>query len=167
MANTGDSSDTLIASPSPTYKPKPLVATNSNLKSSTFGSASPVVAKILREASDVTWQEPLELTKEEVPVIRRRRHFQLLHQQEFKNSLLASVGFLELANAGDFAANVWNQIPVPIFATVLMGIGGTLALGMAIMAVQDFHLSWRNVKLLRQERVQLQRLRQYHSRTPS
>jgi hypothetical protein len=37
-------------------------------------------------------------------------------QRRLMNSLLAGVGLLELGNAGDFAANVWNQIPVPHFA---------------------------------------------------
>src|ERR1700743_1635018 len=41
------------------------------------------------------------------------------------NNLLAGVGFLELANAGDFAANVFNQIPVPAYAAALMAVGGT------------------------------------------
>lgn len=44
-----------------------------------------------------------------------------------RNSLLAMVGFLEAANASDFAANVWNQWPAPMFAMVLMGIGGVVA----------------------------------------
>jgi predicted outer membrane lipoprotein len=118
--------------------------------------------KLLREASDITWQESLE-TQDAVTLIRRRRgRFKLLHQQQFRNSLLAGVGYLELANAGDFAANVWNEVPVPTFAAVLMGIGGTLALGMIFVAVQDYRLSRRNVRLLQDEREHLQRLRQYH-----
>jgi hypothetical protein len=127
-------------------------------------SPPPVVPKLLREASDITWQESLESKKGEVVLVRRGGRFCLLHQQQFKNSLLASVGYLELANAADFAANVWNQIPVPKFAAVLMGIGGTLALGMVLVAIYDFRLSWTNVKLLRAERDHLQRLRQDHSR---
>ncbi|KAJ5594667.1 uncharacterized protein N7459_000875 [Penicillium hispanicum] len=165
MANPGDSSDTLITPPSPTH-PKPAAAMDSELELSTIESVPPVVPKLLREASDITWQESLESVKEKVPLIRRRGRFRLLHQQQFRNSLLASVGYLELANAGDFAANVWNEIPVPTFAAVLMGIGGTLALGMVFVAIQDFRLSWRNVKLLREERAQLQRLRQYHCKNP-
>jgi hypothetical protein len=123
-------------------------------------SPPPVVPKLLREASDITWLESLESKKGEVVLVRRGNQFRLLHQQQFKNSLLASVGYLELANAGDFAANVWNQIPVPRFAAVLMGIGGTLALGMVLVAILDFRLSWINVRLLRAERNHLQRLRQ-------
>lgn len=121
----------------------------------------PPEPKLLREASDITWQETLAST-DAVPLIRRRGRFRLLHQTQFKNSLLASVGYLELANAGDFAANVWNDIPVPTFAAVLMGIGGTLALGMIFVAVQDFRLSWRNVRVLREERGHLDRLKGYH-----
>lgn len=136
---------------------------------SVIESTPSIVPKLLREASDVTWQDSLE-SKEQVSLVRRRglisRRFKLLHQQQFRNSLLAGVGYLELANAGDFAANVWNQIPVPTFAAVLMGIGGTLALGMVLVAVQDFRLGWENVLLLREERAHLQRLRQYHGKNP-
>jgi hypothetical protein len=35
-------------------------------------------------------------------------------ESRLRNNLLASVGFLEFGNATDFAANVWNTIPVPI-----------------------------------------------------
>ncbi|OQE18578.1 hypothetical protein PENSTE_c017G03966 [Penicillium steckii] len=122
------------------------------------------VPKLAREASDITWQESLESTKDQVTLTRRRGRLRLLHQQQFKNSLLASVGYLELANAGDFAANVWNEIPVPKFAAILMGIGGTLALGMVLVAIQDFRLSYRNVKLLRSEREHLTRLQSYHAK---
>ena len=48
-----------------------------------------------------------------------------------KNSLLASVGYLELANAKDFAANVWNDVPVPKCAMAFMAIGGVLAIGLS------------------------------------
>jgi hypothetical protein len=65
------------------------------------------------------------------------------------------VGFLELANAGDFAANVWNEIPVPGFAAALMAAGGTLALGISLFAFSDARLSRRNILLLREERCYL------------
>lgn len=137
---------------------------DSDLKLAVLESAPPVVPKLLREASDITWQESIEASKDTVTLVRRRDRFHLLHQQQFRNSLLASVGYLELANAADFAANVWNQIPVPTFAVVLMGIGGTCALCMVFVAIQDFRLSMRNVKLLRTEREHLKRLLQYHNK---
>jgi len=59
-----------------------------------------------------------------------------------RNSMLFGVGFLECANAGDFAANVWNQIPSPIYALVLMGIGGMMALFLSTFAFKDARLSW-------------------------
>jgi len=80
-------------------------------------------------------------------------------QYRLKNSLLAGVGFLELANAGDFAANVWNEVPVPRFAAALMAIGGSLALVISVFAFQDARLSWRNILLLRSERQYLLRRR--------
>lgn len=169
MAALGDSSDTLIPAPEPAHTLPPRPAMDSELELSVIESTPPIVPKLLREASDITWQDGLE-SKEQVTLVRRRGlfspRFRLLHQRQFRNSLLASVGYLELANAGDFAANVWNQIPVPTFAAVLMGIGGTLALGMVLVAVQDFRLSWRNVLLLREERTRLQRLREYHEKNP-
>lgn len=122
--------------------------------------------KLIREASDIIWQESLEVQDAVTLVRRRRGRFKLLHQQQFQNSLLASVGYLELANAGDFAANVWNDIPVPTFAAVLMGIGGAFALGMIFVAIQDYMLSRRNVRLLQDERKYLQRLRQDHVNDP-
>ncbi|PWY88338.1 hypothetical protein BO70DRAFT_259291, partial [Aspergillus heteromorphus CBS 117.55] len=82
----------------------------------------------------------------------------LTQQPLFRNSLLAGVGFLELANAADFAANVWNDIPVPRYALILMAIGGPIALLMTLVAARDLHLSWTNVQLLRQERSHLQHL---------
>ncbi|KAI2678743.1 hypothetical protein CBS147317_2558 [Penicillium roqueforti] len=166
MVTPTTSSDTLITPPSPVHLAQSIskpttMATEMDLLS-TAESPPPVVPKLIREASDITWQESLESKKTQVVLVRRRGRFRLLHQQQFKNSLLASVGYLELANAGDFAANVWNQTPVPKFAAVLMGIGGTLALGMVLVAIHDFRLSWINVKLLRAERAHLQRLRKYH-----
>ncbi|KAJ6188002.1 hypothetical protein N7519_002910 [Penicillium mononematosum] len=133
MAAPTASSDTLITPPSPVHisqsTPKPTTTAMDMDILSPAESPPPVVPKLIREASDITWQESLESRKGQVVLVRRRGRFRLLHQQQFKNSLLAGVGYLELANAGDFAANVWNQIPVPRFAAVLMGIGGVLALG--------------------------------------
>ncbi|KAJ5624816.1 hypothetical protein N7510_001125 [Penicillium lagena] len=164
------SCDTLITPSSQAHIAHPFSKTmdDSDVELAVLGSTppQPIIPKLLREASDLTWRESLESTKDTVVLVRRGGRFRLWQQQQFKNSLLASVGYLELANAGDFAANVWNRIPVPRFAAVLMGIGGTFALGMALVAVKDFRLSWRNVKLLRAEREYLQRLRVYHERNP-
>jgi hypothetical protein len=62
------------------------------------------------------------------------------------------IGFLDIANSGDFAANVFNHVPVPIHAIVLMGLGATVALGMSFFALRDLRRSWSNIKLLREER---------------
>ncbi|OQE46105.1 hypothetical protein PENCOP_c001G06815 [Penicillium coprophilum] len=168
MVTPTDSSDTLITLPPPTRvsqsTPNPTTIPMELDLLSPTKSPPPVVPKLLREASDITWLESLESKKGQVELVRRRGRYRLLHQQQFKNSLLAGVGYLELANAGDFAANVWNEIPVPKFAAVLMGIGGTLALGMVLVVIHDFRLSWINVKLLRAERDHLKRLRQYHDK---
>lgn len=81
----------------------------------------------------------------------------LARGSRLRNNLLGAVGFLELANAGDFAANVWNQLPVPLFAAVLMGLGGTLAVGMSVVAFVDARRAWRNVGFLRRQRRRLRR----------
>ncbi|KAJ9405655.1 hypothetical protein DTO045G8_6685 [Paecilomyces variotii] len=74
------------------------------------------------------------------------------HQRKLRNNLLLGVGFLELGNCGDFAANVWNTTPVPHFATALMAIGGTVALFTSIFAFRDLGRSWMNIRFLREER---------------
>lgn len=66
-----------------------------------------------------------------------------------------AIGFLDIANSGDFAANVFNHVPVPIYAIVLMAIGATIALGMSLFAFHDLRCSWKNIKLLREERILL------------
>jgi hypothetical protein len=62
------------------------------------------------------------------------------------------IGFLDIANSGDFAANVFNHVPVPIYAIVLMALGATVALCMSLFALRDAKYSWENIKLLQQER---------------
>ncbi|KAL4887236.1 hypothetical protein BJY04DRAFT_175430 [Aspergillus karnatakaensis] len=84
-----------------------------------------------------------------------RGQYVAIHHARLRNNLLAGVGFLELANAGDFAANVWNEIPVPRHAVILMAIGGPIALLVSIVAARDFYLSWKNVSLLYAERKNL------------
>ncbi|PHH58890.1 hypothetical protein CDD82_2617 [Ophiocordyceps australis] len=77
-----------------------------------------------------------------------------------ENNLSWVVGCLELANAGDFAANVWNEVPVPVYAIVLMGMGGTVAAVLSIFAVCDARRAWRNVRFVRQQRRDLGQARQ-------
>ena len=88
----------------------------------------------------------------QVPSIRSRA---LPTPQLRKNDLKAGVGFLELANACDFAANVWNEIPVPPQAVALMASGGAVALFILHYAYVDARLSYRNTRLLLQERREL------------
>lgn len=90
-----------------------------------------------------------------ITFVKRKGHYNPRNQPNLKNSLLAGVGFLELANAGDFAANVWNQVPIPPYAMALMAIGGTLALGIFYYAFNDARLSWINIRGLREERQYL------------
>ena len=51
--------------------------------------------------------------------VRQKNGWIPKEQYRLKNSLLAGVGLLELGNAGDFAANIWNQNPIPHFAMAL------------------------------------------------
>lgn len=92
--------------------------------------------------------------------VRRRGRFRPEKQVKLRNSLLAAIGLIELANAGDFPANVWNMDPLPIYAIVLMVMGGTLALTMIYFVFKDAILSWQNLCGLRAERRYLWRLRQ-------
>lgn len=99
-------------------------------------------------------------TVDTLPIVKRgRTNFAPARQTRLKNSLLGVVGFLELANAGDFAANVWNEVPVPTHAVVLMAVGGTFALLMSVFAFRDALLSWPNVCMLREQRRLLRRER--------
>jgi hypothetical protein len=93
---------------------------------------------------------------------RQEGNYAPAKQYRVKNSLLAGVGFLELANAGDFAANVWNEIPVPRFAVALMVLGGSIALAISLWAFKDAKLSRRNILLLREERRFLRTQREDH-----
>jgi hypothetical protein len=86
----------------------------------------------------------------------------VFRQTRLRNDLLLGVGLLEIANACDFAANVWNQTPPPLFARVLMGIGGAVALFMITFAVWDGVRSWKNVKRLRLECQHLRALKLDH-----
>jgi hypothetical protein len=87
-----------------------------------------------------------------VTFIKQKGRYNLAKQYRLKNSLLTGVGYLELANAGDFAANVWNEVPVPTYAAALMAVGGTLALSISLFAFKDAELSQRNILLLQEER---------------
>ncbi|EME38406.1 hypothetical protein DOTSEDRAFT_39417 [Dothistroma septosporum NZE10] len=78
---------------------------------------------------------------------------------KYRNSLLAVIGYLDLTNALDFPANVWNQVPVPLFAKVLMGIGGGIAILSTAFAFWDMVRAWRNNTFLRGERAHLKRKR--------
>ncbi|KAL2815086.1 hypothetical protein BJX63DRAFT_430911 [Aspergillus granulosus] len=91
-----------------------------------------------------------------VTLQKNKRGYRCVSHAWLKNNLLAGVGYLELANAGDFAANVWNDIPVPRYAMILMAIGGPIALSASLVAARDYYLSWQNVKLLITERKSLQ-----------
>ncbi|KAL6872436.1 hypothetical protein HDV57DRAFT_265236 [Trichoderma longibrachiatum] len=79
---------------------------------------------------------------------------------KLKNDLYRAVGLLELANAGDFAANVWNKYPVPVYAIVFMAVGATFAGVMSVFAMLDARRAWRNVTFLRQQYRELRQARE-------
>ncbi|KAL2783060.1 hypothetical protein BJX66DRAFT_319214 [Aspergillus keveii] len=95
----------------------------------------------------------------------KRGRYRCISHAALKNNLLAGVGYLELANAGDFPANVWNDIPVPRHAVILMAIGGPIALSVSLVAARDYYLSWQNVKLLLSERKALRSISTCADRT--
>ncbi|THX96893.1 hypothetical protein D6D03_08553 [Aureobasidium pullulans] len=77
-------------------------------------------------------------------------------QSRIRNIPPLAIGFLDLANSGDFAANVFNQVPVPAYAVALMAIGATVALVMSFVAFWDAKRSCSNIRLLRKERKTLE-----------
>ncbi|KAF4999933.1 hypothetical protein FGRMN_2171 [Fusarium graminum] len=86
-----------------------------------------------------------------VTLTKSRAGWSCNQDTRLRNDLFAAVGFLELANAGDFAANVWNDTPVPIYAIVFMAIGGCSAFVLSICAFFDSRKAWRNIEFLRQQ----------------
>ncbi len=92
---------------------------------------------------------------ERIKIFHHNGQYSPVLEGRFRNNLHFAVGFLELANAGDFAANVWNDVPVPIYAVVLMAIGATVAGIMSLFAMRDAKYAWRNVRFLRNQRRQL------------
>ncbi|PWY75466.1 integral membrane protein [Aspergillus heteromorphus CBS 117.55] len=111
--------------------------------------------------------ETTDLPPSSVTFTRHRRKLRVTNPPWYRNSLLASVGFLEFANAGDFAANVWNDVPIPLYAKIFMAIGGPLALLISIAALRDGILSWQNVRILQEERRYLFLLRLQHLNPPA
>ncbi|KAM5346124.1 hypothetical protein ACJ41O_009129 [Fusarium nematophilum] len=87
-----------------------------------------------------------------VVLVKKKNRWFCIEPPRLRNNLHWTVGFLELGNAGDFAANVWNEVPVPIYAVVLMAIGGVTALLLSIFAFRDSKKAWRNIVFLRQQR---------------
>ncbi|KAI1864607.1 hypothetical protein JX265_008331 [Neoarthrinium moseri] len=86
---------------------------------------------------------------DQVILIKGRRGWANASGFRLEHNLSWGVGLLELANAGDFAANVWNDVPVPLFAAILMAFGGTLAGMICIFAFADAVKAWHNVCFLR------------------
>ncbi|RGP74728.1 hypothetical protein FSPOR_1307 [Fusarium sporotrichioides] len=87
-----------------------------------------------------------------VTLSKSRSSWYCIDDNRLRNNLFAAVGFLELANAGDFAANVWNEVPVPIYAIVFMAIGGCSAFVLSICAFCDSRKAWRNIKFLKHQK---------------
>jgi len=91
--------------------------------------------------------------------IKHRNGFLPERRVGLRNNLLPAIGFIELGNAGDFAANFWKIYPPPKCAIILMAIGGTMALSVLYFVIQDAILSWQNILGLREERKHLRQLR--------
>lgn len=85
-------------------------------------------------------------------MLKGRRGWTRLPGIRLEHNLVWAAGLLELANSGDFAANIWNAVPVPVYAIVFMAIGGTVAAIISICALRDGVKAWRNVKFLRHQR---------------
>lgn len=95
-------------------------------------------------------------TTDQVIFAKRKDHYIAREPHRLKNSILAGIGLLELGNSGDFAANVWNEVPVKKWVMVLMALGATMALATCLCAVRDAPLCLENLRVLRMERQFLQ-----------
>lgn len=136
-----DDADAAIERSSTSVTPRG-TETSEKLTESTTESGTPIASSSLYALSKVVF-------------VKHRGRWATPKASRLRNSLLSTMGLLELANAGDFAANVWNEIPVPIYAIVFMALGGTLALVVSMLAYRDAMLSWDNICYLRQERRNL------------
>lgn len=106
-----------------------------------------------RRASVSLVQQPAQ--QQPVHFVREKGQWNIARDTQLVNNLSWVVGFMELANAGDFAANVWNDIPVPVYAIVFMAIGGTVAGILSIFAFRDCRRACYNVRYLRKQRLLL------------
>ncbi|KPM40759.1 hypothetical protein AK830_g5824 [Neonectria ditissima] len=89
---------------------------------------------------------------DQVTLSKGRRRWSYPQGLRLEHNLHWAVGLLELANAGDFAANIWNDTPVPVYAIVFMAIGGTAAAVLSVFALRDAGKAWHNVRFLRNQR---------------
>ncbi|VBB86146.1 Putative protein of unknown function [Podospora comata] len=79
-------------------------------------------------------------------------------EAKLRNNMLPALGFVELANAGDVAANVYNSTPIPITIVICMIAGGTACFSLLFFLIYDATRSWKNICGLRVERRFLQDL---------
>ncbi|KAK6085874.1 integral membrane protein [Seiridium cupressi] len=94
--------------------------------------------------------------QDHVILVRGRRGWALTEGWRLENNPIMGVGLLEPANAGDFAANIWNDVPVPLHAVILMAIGGTVAGVLCTFAFADSIRAWHNMQFLRRQAAELQ-----------
>ncbi|KAK4180210.1 hypothetical protein QBC36DRAFT_343118 [Triangularia setosa] len=83
-----------------------------------------------------------------------------LLEAKLRNNMLPALGFVELANAGDVAANVYNSTPIPVTIVLCMVVGGTACFSLLFFLIYDAIRSWKNICGLRGERRFLQNLKQ-------
>ncbi|PON24710.1 hypothetical protein TGAM01_v206218 [Trichoderma gamsii] len=148
-----EKSDASIATPKTAVLPR---ATTFGSTLTTLTAASSTGLLSAPPACDIPESTP----PDRVALVRAKRGDGYVPQSnQLKNDLYRAVGFLELANAGDFAANVWNEYPVPVYATVFMAVGATFAGVMSVYALLDSRRAFRNVKFLRKQRRELKEAR--------
>lgn len=80
---------------------------------------------------------------------RRQRPIYIRWGFAARQQSLVGRGFMKLANAGDFVANMWNDVPVPLCTIVFMAIGATVATVLCVFTFRDSRLACRNVRFLR------------------
>lgn len=140
--------------------PKTVVLPRATTFGSTFTTLTTASSTFGLLSAPPTCDIPESTPPDRVALVRTKKGDGYVPQSRgLKNDLYRAVGFLELANAGDFAANVWNSYPVPVYATVFMAIGATFAGIMSVYAALDSRRAFRNVKFLRKQRLELKEAR--------
>ncbi|KAK4188630.1 hypothetical protein QBC35DRAFT_514672 [Podospora australis] len=104
---------------------------------------------------------PLAHLSDRTSLTFTRKHTQLSlgirpdPRAKLRNNISVAIGYIELSNVADIAANVYNSLPIPYIIKAVMFLGGTVCTGMLCVIIRDAFLSWQNLRGLAAERKSL------------